>query len=312
MDDIDVKNVKKGKKFFLLFVVIGIILFIVFGIIGVAGQVKYKSLDYQVEATKIEENPHYNSDDEIMYSPIYHYEVNGTAYTCKSTISSNTPPSDSQRIVYYDSKNPSKCMTSYSKSGNSFVLIFTILPIIMIVIGIVNMLKINKRIKQINALNSNGKLAKNLPYYLEDTGMAVNDVKIKRPVVDYILPSGEKVKLKGDPRHDRKLIDTDGMVDLVIDESNPSNYFIDFEINRLSGNQSTDYYNQPIQYALNNNMFQSSTTINNMGQSFTPTNIDMSSVPVQPNQNIQTVQNNIPNQQLNNVQSVQNNQTQNQ
>ena len=55
-----------------------------------------------------------------------------------------------------------------------------------------------------------------------------------------------------------------------------------------------------------------STTINNMGQSFTPTNIDMSSVPVQPNQNIQTVQNNIPNQQLNNVQSVQNNQTQDQ
>ena len=102
------------------------------------------------------------------------------------------------------------------------------------------------------------------------------------------------------------------MVDLVIDESNPSNYFIDFEINRLSGNQSTDYYNQPIQNALNNNMFQSSTIINNMGQSFTPTNIDMSSVPVQPNQNTQTVQNNIPNQQLNNVQSVQNNQTQNQ
>lgn len=102
------------------------------------------------------------------------------------------------------------------------------------------------------------------------------------------------------------------MVDLVIDESNPSNYFIDFEINRLSGNQSTDYYNQPLQNALNNNMFQSSTIINNMGQSFTPTNIDMSRVPVQPNQNIQTVQNNIPNQQLNNVQSVQNNQTQNQ
>lgn len=122
----------------------------------------------------------------------------------------------------------------------------------------------------------------------------------------------EKVKLKGDPRHDRKLIDTDGMVDLVIYESNPSNYFIDFEINRLSGNQSTDYYNQPLQNALNNNMFQSSTIINNMGQSFTPTNIDMSSVPVQPNQNIQTVQNNIPNEQLNNVQSVQNNQTQNQ
>ena len=31
------------------------------------------------------------------------------------------------------------------------------------------------------------------------------------------------------------------MVDLVIDENNPKNYFIDFEINRLSGNLPSDY-----------------------------------------------------------------------
>ena len=45
------------------------------------------------------------------------------------------------------------------------------------------------------------------------------------------------------------------MVDLVIDEANPNNYFIDFEINRLSGNLPTDYYtnNQTFQNNGNNN-----------------------------------------------------------
>lgn len=263
MYDINTENVKKGKKFFLIFIIVGIVFLIIFGAISITSFVKYKSLDYQVEAIKIDENSYYDSDNEIMYSPIYYYEVNGTSYTCKSSLSSNRPPRDSQRIVYYDSKNPSECMTSYSKSGNSLLLLLLLIPIIALVIGIMNTLKINKRIKQINALNSNGKLVKNLPFYLEDTGMSVNNVTIQRPVVDYILPSGERVKLKGDPRHDQKLSDADGMVDLVIDETNPSNYFIDYEINRLSGNLPTDYYNQPTQNTLNNNV---QTVQNNQNQ----------------------------------------------
>ena len=30
--------------------------------------------------------------------------------------------------------------------------------------------------------------------------------------------------------------------DLLIDENNPENYYIDFEINRLTGNKPEDYY----------------------------------------------------------------------
>ena len=74
--------------------------------------------------------------------------------------------------------------------------------------------------------------------------MVVNNVPIKRPVIDYTLPSGTVIQLYGDPRHDRKTADADGLVDLIIDESNYENYFIDFEINRLSGNLETDYYNK--------------------------------------------------------------------
>ena len=38
---------------------------------------------------------------------------------------------------------------------------------------------------------------------------------------------------------------TYGLVDLVIDENNPTNYFIDFDINRLGGNLPSDYYVEP-------------------------------------------------------------------
>lgn len=51
--------------------------------------------------------------------------------------------------------------------------------------------------------------------------------------------------LFGDPRHDGRTYDADGLVDLIIDESNPNHYFIDFEINRLTGNTKSDYFQIP-------------------------------------------------------------------
>ena len=57
-----------------------------------------------------------------MYSPVYTYEVNGKTYKCESTSSSSIYPSNDNKKVYYDSKNPSNCMTKYSKSGNTILL----------------------------------------------------------------------------------------------------------------------------------------------------------------------------------------------
>jgi len=111
-------------------------------------------------------------------------------------------------------------------------------------IYLINIKNINKKIKIINELNKKGKLVKNLPYRLENTGMTLNNRRIKRLVVDYKLSTGTVITLYGDARHDRKHYDEDGMVDLLIDESNPENFYIDFEINRLTGNLSQDYYQQ--------------------------------------------------------------------
>ena len=124
---------------------------------------------------------------------------------------------------------------------------FFILPILFMGIGISNFMRINKRIRVVKKLNKTGKLVKGLPYTMVKTGEKSNGRKILKPVIDYQLPDGTVVKLEGDHRYDFRTGDYDGLADLVIDESDPTKYFIDFEINRLGGNQPSDYFNPPEQ-----------------------------------------------------------------
>lgn len=242
MYDINVKNVKKGIKFYFAFLGIGLLFFIILGGVLISNYIKFKSLDLMTTSTRIVVKSYLDSDDSISYSSIYYYMVDGIEYSCFSKFSSSEYPDVEDTIVYYDSKNPSNCMTEHTKSFNKILLIFMILPLLFILFGVINIIKIYKRIKLIKRLNQKGKLIKNLPYYLENTGMALLGVQIQRPVVEYVLSSGVVMKLYGDPRHDRKISDSDGLVDLVIDENNPTNYYVDFEINRLSGNLPSDYF----------------------------------------------------------------------
>lgn len=244
MYDINVKNVKKGRRFFYLFLFLGIFFFIVMTVYSVSSIIKLKSFDSSVTSTNVEVKSYISDEGDIMYSPVYSYVVDGGDYVCTSGMSSTVNPGNSNKTVYYDSSNPSNCMTEYSKSGNNFLLFFTLLPILFIIVAGVNINKVNKRVKKILELNKTGKLVKNLPYRLENSGTIVNDVPLQMPVVDYVLPNGHNVTLCGDVRNDRKTCDSDGMVDLLIDENNPDNYFIDFEINRIGGNLPQDYYQQ--------------------------------------------------------------------
>lgn len=259
MYDIDTSNVKKGIKFFLMFLLAGVFLLGILLAILIMNIINYKSLDSEIVPNHIEINTYKNSDGDTMYSPIYYYNIRGKEYKCSSQGGSSIMPSTKNRKVYFDSKNPTRCMTDYSRGNNKWILLFLILPIVFIGTAVYNIIKVNKRIKLINNLNTTGKLVKNLPYRLENTGMSFNGIQIQKPVVDYMLPSGTTITLQGDPRHDKKVADKDGMVDLVIDEANPNNYFIDFEINRLSGNLPTDYYT-------NNQIFQNNGNNNFMNQ----------------------------------------------
>lgn len=244
MYDIDLKNVKKSGSSMALFIIIGL-LFAGIGIGMFVSQITTKNrMDSEVEAYRVDINEHYDSDNGTMYSPVHYYRVNGVEYTCSDGGSTSSITSSMEdETVYYNSSDPSDCMTDYSSSSNNlFFIIFTLLGGICAGLGINNIIKSRKRIKLIKYLNQNGMLVKKLPYYMEDTNVTVNNHRVQRPVVDYRLPSGSTIKLYGDGRYDRKYSDQDGFVDLLIDPNDFNNYFIDFEINRLGGNLDSDYY----------------------------------------------------------------------
>lgn len=244
MYDIDIKNVKKGKKLYYIFLVFGIVFFLILGAVLISNYNRLNSLDSTTTSTNVVIKSHIDDNGTTMYSPVYYYQVDGIEYSCSSNSSSSINPGTSNKTVYYNSNNPSNCMTEYSKSSNSFLLIFLLIPIVFMIIGIINISKINKRVRTIRQLNKHGKLVKNLPYHLENTGITMNNAQVQRLVVNYVLPSGSTIKLYSEPRYDQRISDRDGMVDLIIDENNPNNYFIDFEINRLTGNLPQDFFSK--------------------------------------------------------------------
>ena len=242
MYNINVKNIKKEKNFFIVFLVAGLFFLVIMVGILVSNYFTLNSLDSTTTSTRVEVKSYINDEGTKMYAPIYYYTVGDNDYVCGSNLKSSTNPGTANQTIYYDSKNPENCMAEYSKSINWWIIAFMFIPILFIVIAVINMRKVSKRVALIKKLNQKGKLVKNLPYYLEDTNTTINGVPVQRPVVKYTLPSGSTITLRGDPRHGRKSFDKDGLIDLIIDEDNPENYFIDFEIDRLSGNLPTDYY----------------------------------------------------------------------
>lgn len=246
MFEINIKNIKKGTGIFYVFLVLGILFFFGFGMVFVFTTIKSNSFDSEVMSTRVEVESHIDDEGTRMYSPSYYYIVNGVGYVCDSDFSSSINPGTENGLVYYDSSEPSNCITEYSKSQSGNMLIFMIIPIIFILVAVINIKNKNKKFKakleSINKLKQNGKLIKNLPYKLVESGIVVNNVPLLRPVVDYTLPTGATVPLYGDVRYDKKYYDSDGMMDLLIDENDPTNYYMDFEINRIGGNLPEDYY----------------------------------------------------------------------
>ncbi len=244
MYDINLNFVKKGMILHVVFLVAGLFIATVILLDTFTVNERVMEMDNKVLSKKVVIDKNKVLIGKVSYTASYYYEVNGTEYVCKH-YTSDVKPGDKNKKVYYDSKNPSKCTVGYFKTPKKGTLICIFIPVILLLVGGINILKINKRIKVIKNLNINGKLVKNLPYELKPTNVSINGENIKKPVVEYTLPSGVIVPLYGDPRHDNIMFDNDGLIDLVIDEKNPNNYFLDYNINRISGNLPEDFYIDP-------------------------------------------------------------------
>lgn len=245
MYDINTKNLRKGIGFYSLFLIVGLFFLFILASSTIYQYNMQNKLDSSVMSTSVKVKSYYD-DGTKMYSSIYNFIVNNREYSCKSETSSNIYPESDNTKIYYDSSDPTICMTENYSKIDFIVLIYMFIPTVCIIIAVKNINKIIKRIKMVKELKYKGKLVKNLDYELGFTGMSRNGVEIQKPIVNYTLPNGNTITLYGDPRHDNKLSDDDGKVDLLIDESNPDNYFIDYEINRIENNYIQENNNQSI------------------------------------------------------------------
>ena len=239
MYDINYKNLKTERFLYKLPIYIGLlILLIIDGIIAI-NIIRKKSFDSYVVTRHIEIESHENSDGDTMYKPVYYYNIDGKQYKCKPSSSSSNISKIRNGKVYYDSKNPSKCITDYSLKENKILLILNIIPLGFIIPGILLTIKANKKIKRLKKLNKTGKLVKGLPFDLENTNLSINEQALQRIRVEYRLPTGELTTLTSSQIFKKSDSST---VDLLIDENDTNNYYIDFDINRKNGNLPDDYY----------------------------------------------------------------------
>ena len=77
--------------------------------------------------------------DTTMYSPLYTYMVEGKKYVCKSNFSSSIKPSKEPRKIFYNSQMPEDCFAERGKQENALLMVFTIIPIILILLGVATM-----------------------------------------------------------------------------------------------------------------------------------------------------------------------------
>ncbi len=173
--------------------------------------------------------------------PVYNYEVNGVEYSCSYYNSSSNYSLNQNEVIYYSSKDPSKCMTeTYRMWYVKRVWLMILMGLGALIYCIVYIVKEYKKLKNIAKLNKCGRLVKNVPCKLEYTGKSYRRHKTLRLVVNYPLDTG--ITLYSELLYEYQVPDNCDKADIVIDEDNSKNYFVDFEINRIGGNLSSDYY----------------------------------------------------------------------
>jgi len=227
MYNIDISRLKKNNiiHYFLLFVIIfmnSIMLYIIIS----SSITKYK-MDSHTTSTRMEIESK-KVDHRVYLNPTYYYEVNGVEYACKTNASSSSEP-DSTSEIYYNSKNPKECISNYTTESNDLLIILCVMFSFGALIPISNHLKTRKRIKQISIAKERGKLIKGLDYKIGESSHQINS-KVYKPIIVQYEINGDLREFESDIIHEVGEFDKYDKADLLIDESNPDNYYVGFNI----------------------------------------------------------------------------------
>lgn len=242
--DVNIKKARGGIGVGITFFLAGLFFFVILAVIAFGSITRKNALDGETKATTINWESYYDSDNGTMYRPIYSYEVNGESYTCRSSTSSSSR-SGAKGTVYYDTKNPENCMTDFDNGTNFIVIGFLLLPIIFMIVGGSQIKKAIKNVEKAKRLAQCGVLVKGAPYEIVNTGVSVNNRRIKAFSITYTFPDGKTRLLESQGIYDHILRDGDGLCDFLYDPENYDNYYIDLEINPTGTGSPNIIYYQP-------------------------------------------------------------------
>lgn len=226
--DIDVKKYKSSYISGILWIIIGLVLFFFIASNSIPTFISKGKLDGEAFTENITwSNKKIDFLNIEFYSAEYRYKVNNKEYICTSNYYGDMQKADPK--VYYDSTDPSNCLTSFDVEVSTIIAFILVVPGACIVSGIFIVLrKLNKN-KRIIHLGKYGTLIKRVPYQIYTTNKKVDGQVIKYFVVKYTFKNGPTKLFKSD-FFVNPTCDNYGLCDLLVDEKNLDNFIIDFEI----------------------------------------------------------------------------------
>lgn len=226
--DIDTKKLKVSYISGIVSLVIGIVIFIIISSYSIPTFIKKNNLSEEVQATKIEwKTKEIEPISLEFYSADYTYQVNNNTYVCSSKYYGDTQ--QTKMTLYYDKNNPSECLTSFDIEISTIILFILVIPIVFLFAGSTTIISRRKKNKAIDHLVTYGTLIKRVPYQIYTTNKKVDGQVIKYFIVKYTFENGVKKLFKSDFFINPDC-DNYGLCDLLVDEKNLDNFYIDFEI----------------------------------------------------------------------------------
>ncbi len=222
-----IDNILKTNKLMYKIIFIFSLAFILFfSIIGLKDIINVSSTYNRKVKSNISE---YIPTDNNMYKKIYYFDADNRQFSClDSVVINNKNNKIDKKTIYYNFEDPNVCTTNIIKKTNLIVYIFIISLCIPLLIGLIGMIKINKKINKIKMLSKCGKLVKNLQY-------EVVEIKKKNGNILYKAKTKYKVKnqvliLYSESIYDKKLFKEYPTIDLLINENDVNDYYLDFNI----------------------------------------------------------------------------------
>lgn len=217
---------KTNKLMYKIIFIFSLVFILFFSIIGLKDIINVSSTYNRKVKSNISE---YIPTDNNMYKKVYYFDADNRQFSClDSVVINNKNNQIDKKTIYYNFEDPNVCTTNIIKKTNLIVYIFIILLCIPLLIGLIGMIKINKKLNKIKMLSKCGKLVKNLQYEV---------VEIKKKNGNILYKAKTKYKFKNqvlilysESIYDKKLFKEYPTIDLLINENDVNDYYLDFNI----------------------------------------------------------------------------------